>query len=81
MFVNTCIEPVLKTTDDSSIIDYKFLRENRQNIAPVLTHQLRKVYNSSGKSPPKVALSSLDLHVPVSLTFSKQIINVWLHFY
>ena len=79
MFVNTCIEPILNTTDDSSI-NYKYLRENRQNMAPVLTHQLRKVYSSSGKSPPKVALSSLDLHVPVSLTSRKQIFRLTLHF-
>lgn len=76
MFVNTCIKPILNTTDDSSI-NYKYLRENRQNMAPVLTHQLRKVYSSSGKSPPKVALSSLDLHVPVSLTSRK---HLSLHF-
>jgi hypothetical protein len=36
----------------------------RENFPPVLAYQLRKVYPSLGGLPPKVALASLDLHVP-----------------
>jgi ABC-type glutathione transport system ATPase component len=36
----------------------------REEIPPVVMHKLRKVYPSLGGRPPKVALESLDLHVP-----------------
>ncbi len=36
----------------------------RDVIAPVVMHKLRKVYPAFGGRPPKVALKSLDLHVP-----------------
>jgi ABC-type glutathione transport system ATPase component len=36
----------------------------RDELPPVLTHKLRKVYPSLGGLPPKIALESLDLHVP-----------------
>eukprot|EP00339_Tiarina_fusa_P012759 CAMPEP_0117055772 /NCGR_PEP_ID=MMETSP0472-20121206/38691_1 /TAXON_ID=693140 ORGANISM="Tiarina fusus, Strain LIS" /NCGR_SAMPLE_ID=MMETSP0472 /ASSEMBLY_ACC=CAM_ASM_000603 /LENGTH=1686 /DNA_ID=CAMNT_0004771953 /DNA_START=109 /DNA_END=5169 /DNA_ORIENTATION=- len=39
-------------------------RLERDNVPAVLTHKLRKVYPALGGRPPKVALSSLDLHVP-----------------
>jgi len=35
-----------------------------QDLPPILTHRLRKVYPGTGGGPPKVALDSLDLHVP-----------------
>jgi len=38
--------------------------QRRDEFPPVLTHRLRKVYPALGHSPPKVALDSLDLHVP-----------------
>ena len=37
---------------------------SRNNLPLVLAHKLRKVYPSLGGVPPKVALKSLDLHVP-----------------
>jgi hypothetical protein len=37
---------------------------NREELPPILMHKLRKVYPSFGRTPPKVALNSLDLHVP-----------------
>jgi ABC-type multidrug transport system ATPase subunit len=36
----------------------------RNDLPPILMHKLRKVYPSFGRLPPKVALKSLDLHVP-----------------
>jgi hypothetical protein len=36
----------------------------RDELPPVLLHKLRKVYPSLGGLPPKIALESLDLHVP-----------------
>ena len=36
----------------------------RDDLPPVLMYKLRKVYPSLGGLPPKVALESLDLHVP-----------------
>jgi hypothetical protein len=36
----------------------------RDEFPPVLMHKLRKVYPSLGGLPPKIALESLDLHVP-----------------
>jgi ABC-type glutathione transport system ATPase component len=36
----------------------------RDELPPVLMHKLRKVYPSLGGLPPKIALESLDLHVP-----------------
>jgi len=36
----------------------------RDDVPAVLAHKLRKVYPALGGRPPKVALSSLDLHVP-----------------
>jgi ABC-type multidrug transport system ATPase subunit len=36
----------------------------REDLPPVLMYKLRKVYPSLGGLPPKVALDSLDLHVP-----------------
>jgi hypothetical protein len=37
---------------------------SRENLPPVLAHKLRMMYPSLGGRPPKVALVSLDLHVP-----------------
>jgi ABC-type multidrug transport system fused ATPase/permease subunit len=36
----------------------------RDELPPVLMHKLRKVYPALGGLPPKIALESLDLHVP-----------------
>lgn len=38
--------------------------EALSDLPPVLMHKLRKVYPGLGGMPPKVALNSLDLHVP-----------------
>lgn len=36
----------------------------RDDLPPILTHKLRKEYPTFGGLPPKVALKSLDIHVP-----------------
>jgi ABC-type multidrug transport system ATPase subunit len=48
--------------DGEVIVDHDLIPRN--DVPPVLCHKLRKVYQSLGGVPPKVALSSLDLHVP-----------------
>lgn len=40
------------------------IKLDRDSLPPVLLHKLRKVYPPRGGAPPKVALESLDLHVP-----------------
>jgi hypothetical protein len=71
--VDALIKPVLEDpatsngTDVTSVAASPVLLHQVLSgvLPPVLTHRLRKVFSSSRKSPPKVALVSLDLHVPV----------------
>jgi ABC-type multidrug transport system ATPase subunit len=49
-------------TDIPVIADHSNIA--RDDLPPILMHKLRKVYPSFGRLPPKVALNSLDLHVP-----------------
>ena len=67
--VKDIIEPLLKTDStadgtesDVAIADHSTIV--RDDLPPILMHKLRKVYPSFGRLPPKVALNSLDLHVP-----------------
>ncbi|KAL7580790.1 hypothetical protein ACA910_001068 [Epithemia clementina (nom. ined.)] len=58
---------VVTMTDESTngvtkIVDYDAIP--RKEIPPVVAHKLRKEYSLSGGSATKVALDSLDLHVP-----------------
>lgn len=46
----------------SQSLDYS--RIPRDEVAPAILHQIRKVYPALGGRPPKVAVERLDLHVP-----------------
>jgi hypothetical protein len=73
-FVASIIQPLLEPRDPSAVergenengdivlADYENIP--RDTLPPVLTHKLGKVYPAVGGLPPKVALASLDLHVP-----------------
>jgi ABC-type multidrug transport system fused ATPase/permease subunit len=66
--VEEIIEPLL--VKDSSVdgTDFPVIADHsnivRGDLPPILMHKLRKVYPSFGRLPPKIALNSLDLHVP-----------------
>ena len=69
--VQNIVRPLLLAPDIDSIeaanvkhvaIDYKAKSES-SSLPPILMHKLRKVYPSSGKNPPKIALKALDLYV------------------
>jgi ABC-type lipoprotein export system ATPase subunit len=70
--VEEIVRPLLVTTatvsQESQDQDGPKLDENaaipHETIPPILMYRLRKVYPSLGGLPPKVALHSLDLHVP-----------------
>lgn len=69
--VSGIIQPLLEAPSIEMVEDGEQLlpinRKSRiesHNLPPVVMHNLRKVYPSSGRAPPKVALNSLDLHVP-----------------
>lgn len=69
-YVNSVIEPLLESTDVANFestpnVSHQALVECRDDLPPVIVNKLRKVYPGKGKLP-KVALASLDLHVPVS---------------
>ena len=51
--------------NDSVKISKSYMQSNRDKLPPVLVNKLRKQYPPLGGAPPKVALASLDLHVPV----------------
>jgi ABC-type multidrug transport system ATPase subunit len=42
-----------------------YIESNRNKLPPVVMHKLRKVFPPLGGAPEKVALASLDLHVPM----------------
>mmetsp|Transcript_2306 Transcript_2306/g.4967 ORF Transcript_2306/g.4967 Transcript_2306/m.4967 type:complete len:1771 (+) Transcript_2306:192-5504(+) len=46
------------------ILSYESRNAHQDQLPPVIMHKLRKVFPSLGGAPPKVALKSLDLHVP-----------------
>ncbi|GFH45835.1 hypothetical protein CTEN210_02309 [Chaetoceros tenuissimus] len=48
---------------DYSRIDYTIMKEKAETLPPILMHKLRKVYPSSNKTPPKVAVDDLNLQV------------------
>jgi ABC-type multidrug transport system ATPase subunit len=51
-----------KNDDSTPVLDLSNVV--RDELSPVLVNKLRKVYPALGGRPPKVALDSLDLHVP-----------------
>mmetsp|Transcript_22129 Transcript_22129/g.48128 ORF Transcript_22129/g.48128 Transcript_22129/m.48128 type:complete len:1680 (-) Transcript_22129:165-5204(-) len=46
------------------ILCYSLINSDRDQLPPVIMHKLRKVFPPLGGSPAKIALKSLDLHVP-----------------
>jgi ABC-type multidrug transport system fused ATPase/permease subunit len=54
--------PVTHIEQNPTVADHSMIP--REDLPPILAHRLRKVYPSIGGIPPKVALKSLDLHVP-----------------
>ena len=69
--VQNIVRPLLLASDIDAVeaanmkhvaIDYKAKSES-SSLPAILMHKLRKVYPSSGKNPPKIALKALDLHV------------------
>lgn len=75
--VDSTVGPILETSTDtnsnsesSPILSHAALVESREQLPSVIMHKLRKVYPSPGKgSSPTVAVSSFDLHVPVSAPY------------
>lgn len=69
--VDDIVKPLLQASELENVedgiqplgIDQK-AKKAADDLPPIVMHSLRKVYPSSGRSPPKVALNSLDLHVP-----------------
>ena len=57
--VANIVRPLLNNINEGDDIEQGFYE-----LPPIVMHNLRKVYPSSGRAPPKVALDSLDLHVP-----------------
>lgn len=62
--VKKIVQPFMSTSDSElpHIADHSIIP--REELPPVLMYKLSKVYPSFGRLPPKVALKSLDLHVP-----------------
>lgn len=56
------VAPFVRSADYGVQLDHSLIE--REDVAPVIAHQLRKVYPAVGGGTPKVALDSLDLHVP-----------------
>lgn len=70
-YVESVVKPLLKTPDPEHVEEgcEELVIANhddmpRDELPPVLMYKLRKVYPSLGGLPPKVALESMDLHVP-----------------
>ncbi len=62
-----CVAEMISPLLDDEEPEYPSLTHSkipRDGIAPVIMHRLRKVYPAFGGRLPKVALESLDLHVP-----------------
>jgi ABC-type uncharacterized transport system ATPase subunit len=66
--VEDIIEPLLLKQDGHDGASTPVIADHstivRGDLPPILMNKLRKVYPSFGRLPPKVALNSLDLHVP-----------------
>lgn len=60
------VEPADVEANNSTvpILSYSAINDNRDQFPPVIMHKLRKVFPPLGGAPPKIALKSLDLHVP-----------------
>lgn len=69
--VHAIMQPVLVRSVDieannspAPILSYSARNDYQDQLPPVVMHKLQKVFPSFGGAPPKVALRSLDLHVP-----------------
>lgn len=63
--VDAIVRPLLSSSlsaSETMLVDHE--KVARDDISPIIMYKLRKVYPSFGRIPPKVALKSLDLHVP-----------------
>lgn len=60
------VGPVDVEANDSPapILSYSSRNRNGDQLPPVVMHKLRKVFPPVGNAPKKIALKSLDLHVP-----------------
>lgn len=57
-------DTLLSNVNDLTEFEVDSETTSRDSIPAVLSYKLRKVYPSLGGIPPKVALESLDIHVP-----------------
>jgi len=69
--VHAIVQPFLLVPEDveannvtTPTLAFSHRTSNREQLPPVVMHKLRKVFPPLGGAPPKVALKSLDLHVP-----------------
>ncbi len=71
-YVHSIMRPYLENPDDleeneslTPRLSRTYIESNRNKLPPVVMHKLRKVFPPLGGAPEKVALASLDLHVPM----------------
>ena len=71
-YVHSIMQPYLEKPDDleeneslTPRLSRTYIESNRNKLPPVVMHKLRKVFPPLGGAPEKVALASLDLHVPM----------------
>jgi len=69
--VHAIMQPFVLTPEDveannvpTPTLAFSPRTSNREQLPPVVMHKLRKVFPPLGGAPPKIALKSLDLHVP-----------------
>ncbi|KAL9186661.1 hypothetical protein ACHAXT_005899 [Thalassiosira profunda] len=71
--VHSIIQPILSRPEEvdieaneasNPVLSFSARNEIIDQLPPVVMHKLRKVYPALGGAPEKVALNSLDLHVP-----------------
>jgi ABC-type multidrug transport system ATPase subunit len=70
-YVHSVMQPFFEQPDDLEAnesptphLSRTYIESNRDKLPPVVMHKLRKVFPPLGGAPEKVALASLDLHVP-----------------
>ena len=65
--VHAIMQPFILEPENNSptpTLSYSSRTSNREQLPPVVMHKLRKVFPPLGGAPSKIALKSLDLHVP-----------------
>ncbi len=58
-------QPDPEANDSEPTLSKSYIVNQREKLPPVIMHKLRKQFPPLGGAPAKVALASLDLHVPV----------------